>query len=103
VERGSTSDRPTTDRPVEDAGSDPSVTVTVGDLPDGFFVADDGPGIPAEVRDEAFEAGYSTNPEGTGFGLSIVREVADAHGWDVRLVDAEEGGARFEFRGVTVV
>ncbi|WP_245902745.1 ATP-binding protein [Salinigranum rubrum] len=50
-----------------------------------------------------FEAGYSTNPDGTGFGLSIVREIAEAHGWDVRLTEADGGGARFEFRGVATV
>jgi hypothetical protein len=36
-----------------------------------------------------FNAGVSTDPEGTGFGLKIVAEVADAHGWTVALVDAE--------------
>ena len=65
-----------------------------------FYVADDGPGVPEAVRDEAFDAGVSTDEDGTGFGLKIVAEVADAHGWSVDLVDAEGGGARFEFRGV---
>jgi len=46
----------------------PAVTVTVGDIGDGFFVADDGPGIPNEAHDEVFEVGYSTRPDGTGFG-----------------------------------
>ena len=77
-----------------------SVTVTVGDLPDGFFVADDGPGIPDEEREQVFESGYSTTREGTGFGLSIVREVAEAHGWTVSVADSEAGGARFEITGV---
>ncbi|OYR54215.1 histidine kinase [Halorubrum sp. Ea1] len=66
----------------------------------GFYVADDGPGIPDAVRDEAFDAGVSTDEDGTGFGLKIVAEVADAHGWSVDFVDATGGGARFEFRGV---
>ena len=79
-----------------------SVRVTVGALPDGdgFYVADDGPGIPEDRRDEVFDAGVSTDPEGTGFGLRIVDQVADAHGWEVALVAAADGGARFEFRGV---
>lgn len=78
------------------------VTVTVGDLDDheGFFVADDGPGIPEAERDAIFEQGYSTDPDGTGFGLGIVSEVAAAHGWTVVVVESETGGARFEFRGV---
>ena len=78
--------------PLDDAAGDP-----------GFYVADDGPGVPAEVRDQAFDAGVSTDPDGTGFGLKIVAEVADAHGWSVELVDAESGGARFEFRGIETV
>jgi len=77
--------------------------VTVGELADGFYVEDDGPGIPADERDKVFEAGYSTGENGTGFGLAIVEQVADAHGWAVRLTDGEDGGARFEITGVTLV
>ncbi len=85
----------------EHGGED--VVVTVGPLPDGFYVADDGPGIPAEERDRAFEAGFTTSREGTGLGLNIVREVADAHGWTVGLTESAAGGARFEFAGVATV
>ena len=79
------------------------VRVAVGALDDaergaGFYVADDGRGVPDEVRDDVFDTGVSTDEDGTGFGLKIVAEVADAHGWSVDLVDAEPGGARFEFR-----
>ena len=81
---------------VEHGGED--VTVVVGDLDDGFYVEDDGPGVPPEDRDRVFETGYSTAPDGTGFGLSIVRDVVEAHGWDLRLVEGDEGGARFEIR-----
>ena len=35
---------------------------------------------------------------GTGLGLTIVAEIADAHDWTVTLTDSAEGGARFEFR-----
>lgn len=73
------------------------VSFTVGDLDDGFYVEDDGPGIPPEERERVFEVGYSTAQGGTGFGLSIVRQIADAHGWDVAVVDGRDGGARFEF------
>jgi PAS domain S-box-containing protein len=76
------------------------VTVTVGSLDDGFYVADDGPGIPEAERSEVFDAGYSTTDDGTGFGLNIVDGIAEAHGWDVTLTDSEAGGARFEFTGV---
>lgn len=88
---------------IENAGDD--VTVTVGPLADGsgFFVADDGPGIPADESETVFEPGYTTNAAdgGTGLGLAIVERIADAHGWDVRVIDALDGGARFEFSGVT--
>jgi signal transduction histidine kinase len=80
---------------------DKAVTVVVGNLNDGFYVADDGPGIPETVRNEVFEAGYSTATEGTGFGLNIVQKVVDAHGWDVQIAKSESSGARFEFREVT--
>jgi PAS domain S-box-containing protein len=92
---------------VEHAG--PEVTVTVGTLDDGagFFVADDGPGIPEAERDAVLEDGYTTSEDGTGLGLSIVTEIVDAHGWDLTVTGAAPaderpdsgdapGGARFE-------
>jgi signal transduction histidine kinase len=84
---------------VEHAGAD--VTVTVGALDDGFYVADDGPGIPEDERETVFEAGYSTSTEGTGFGLSIARKVAAAHDWEIRVRDSADGGTRFEITGVS--
>ena len=79
-------------------------TVSVGLLAsgDGFFVADDGGGIPGSEREAVFESGYSTAPEGTGIGLAIVREIAEAHGWSVSVTASEAGGSRFEFAGVSV-
>ena len=74
--------------------------VVVGDQPDGFYVADDGPGIDADERGQVFENGYTTSETGTGFGLSIVQRIAEAHGWDVTVTEGERGGARFEFTGV---
>jgi len=85
---------------IQHGGDD--VTITVGDLDGdaGFYVADDGPGIPESDRDDVFEAGFSTVDDGTGFGLRIVKQVAEAHGWDVRVTESEAGGARVEVRGV---
>jgi PAS domain S-box-containing protein len=60
--------------------ADGSVAVTVGALADGFYLEDDGPGIPAAEREPIFEAGYSTREDGTGFGLNIVEQIVDAHG-----------------------
>ncbi|MFP8958516.1 PAS domain S-box protein [Natrialbaceae archaeon A-CW3] len=79
---------------IEHASED--VSVTVGGTDTGFYVADDGPGIPPEERASVLESGYTTHPEGTGFGLAIVTEVAEAHGWDVTITESEQGGARFD-------
>jgi PAS domain S-box-containing protein len=84
---------------IEHGGDD--VTVRVGELSDGLYVEDDGPGIPPEERDLVFESGYTTAEGGTGFGLSIVAEVAEAHDWTVDITEGTDGGARFEIRGVT--
>jgi PAS domain S-box-containing protein len=83
---------------VEHGGSD--VAIRVGDLDDGFYVADDGPGIPEAVADRLFEPGQSGVEGNTGFGLAIVQEIATAHGWTVAATESDEGGARFEFRGI---
>ena len=76
------------------------VTITVGELDDGFYVEDDGSGISEDERDDVFEAGYTTAEDGTGFGLSIVKQVTDAHEWDIRATDSSDGGARFEITDV---
>ncbi len=74
----------------------PDVTVTVGDTTEGFYVADDGPGIPADQRDSVFEFGTTFSADGTGFGLAIVESIAEAHGWSITVGDSESGGARFD-------
>jgi len=89
----------------DDGDSDgDGVTIRVGGLDDGagFYVADDGPGIPPEARESVFDPGYTTAEEGTGFGLAIVCRIAAAHGWEVSLGESDAGGARFEFAGVDV-
>ncbi len=76
------------------------VTVRVGTLEDreGFYVADDGPGIGRKDRDRVLESGFSGVDGGTGFGLAIVAEIAEAHAWDVEVHESEAGGARIEIR-----
>jgi signal transduction histidine kinase len=75
------------------------VEVAVGRTDGGFFVADDGGGIPADERERVFEPGYSASRtnNGTGLGLTIVKRIAEAHDWTVSLATGSAGGARFEF------
>jgi len=83
---------------VEHGGQD--VTITVGEVDNGFYVEDDGTGISESKRKTVFEMGYSTATEGTGFGLPIVQQVSEDHGWEIRVTDSSKGGARFEINGV---
>ena len=84
---------------VEHGGPDVTLRVGALDQAAGFYVADDGPGIPAAERDLVFESGHTTAEEGTGFGLAIVERIATAHGWTVAATGSTEGGARLEIRG----
>lgn len=83
---------------VEHGGSD--VYVTVDTTTDGFYVADDGPGIPPGDRDRVFETGYTTEQKGTGFGLSIVQQIVDGHNWEIQVTNSADDGAQFEITGV---
>jgi len=78
-----------------------------GDLPIRIRVEDQGPGIPPENLETVFERFYTSRPKGaafgsnSGLGLSIVRQIVEAHGGRVTATnraDAAEGGAgaRFE-------
>jgi signal transduction histidine kinase len=87
---------------VEHGGEAVTVEVGLVSTGDGFYVADDGPGIPDEERDRVFESGYTTSDDGTGFGLRIVKEILDAHGWDVAVTESERGGVRIEITGCKV-
>jgi signal transduction histidine kinase len=83
---------------IEHAGE--SVSVRVASTDDGFLVEDDGSGISASERDDVFEPGYTTDRDGTGFGLNIVKAIAEAHGWHVDITDGSMGGARFTISNV---
>mgnify|MGYP000224071865 CR=1 FL=1 len=80
--------------------ADAPLTVRVGPLSEGFYVEDDGQGIPIDDREAVLESGYSTATHGTGFGLAIVSEIATAHDWSISVTESDGGGARFEIRGV---
>ncbi len=81
----------------------PAVHVFIGPIDDGFYVADDGPGIHPDERDAVFEPGHTTDEDGTGFGLAIVERIVEAHGWSVSIVESRSGGARFELTDVDVL
>lgn len=76
------------------------VTVTVGTDGSSFYVADDGPGIPEDEREKVLDSGYTTAQNGTGFGLAIVTQIAQAHDWTVTVTESAAGGARFEIHGI---
>jgi PAS domain S-box-containing protein len=66
----------------QSSGASADLTLTVGELDDGFYVAADGVGVPADERVAVFDA------------------IADAHGWSIAVGESEAGSARFEITGV---
>ncbi len=116
VEHGSTSNRTRSDDAVERGSTDPDplarrnsvergggeVTVTIRELDEveGFYVEDDGPGIPENEREAVFDEGCSTRADGTGFGLAIITDILDAQGWNLAIARSEDGGTRIEISGV---
>jgi|GEM_PF-4773097 len=89
VENGATGGRPEGD----------GVEVLVGDLDGGFYYEDDGPGIDPSHREQVFVPGFSTKSgtEGIGMGMASVRQIVDAHDWEIVVGDAEHlDGVRFE-------
>ena len=79
---------------------DGDVTVRVGAHDSGFYVEDDGPGIPEADRESVVEAGYTTDAGGIGLGLTFVAQLVDAYGWEYAIAESDVGGARFEFTDV---
>jgi two-component system osmolarity sensor histidine kinase EnvZ len=81
------------------------VTVTLMKQPRGqngiwadIAIDDDGPGIPAASREDAFKPFTTLSGGGTGLGLAIARDIARAHGGDVLLEDSPLGGLRARIR-----
>lgn len=87
---------------VDHVGRD--VTVRIGILEDaiGFYVEDDGPGLPETIKVQLETPSGLTRERGQGYGLQIVERITDEHGWELHITDAESGGARFEFHGASV-
>lgn len=67
-------------------------------------IDDDGPGIPEELREEAFkpfgrlEASRSRETGGTGLGLTVARTIVRAHGGEIALINRSGGGLRVEVK-----
>ena len=80
--------------------SDGPVQIKVGPTASGFFVADDGPGIPQDRRETVFQQGVTYADDGTGYGLSIVSNVVSAHEWSIDACESESGGVRFDISGL---
>jgi len=69
-----------------------TTTIRVGAIENnGFYVEDDGPGIPEEKREDVFDSGFTTNRDGTGFASQSSKEIVEAHGWTVSVADSDEG------------
>jgi len=77
------------------AGRDGRVELSAEALPEGRVrvrVADDGPGIPREIRHQIFDPGFSTKEKGWGIGLSLARRIVrDSHHGELMLVPSERG------------
>jgi nitrogen-specific signal transduction histidine kinase len=54
-------------------------------------VADDGPGVPKDLRDRIFNAFFTTKPQGSGLGLAIVRKIVDAHDGRIDILSGVKG------------
>lgn len=63
-----------------------------------IIVADNGPGVPPELRERIFEPFFTSRPDGTGLGLAVARSVARAHQGEVVLADGSARGATFVLR-----
>ena len=64
-------------------------------------VADNGPGLTADVLAHIFEPFYTTKSDGLGIGLSLCRSIVRAHGGDMTAENAAGGGAVFRFTLLT--
>jgi len=84
------------DNAVRYAGSGATITVRLRRAGDDVWidVADDGPGVAADMRERAFERFVrgAAHGEGCGLGLAIVREIAERHGGSAELLPAAPRG-----------
>ena len=81
-------------------GRSGSIMISVSDEPDALVlrVADNGPGVPAEVRAQLFEPGLSTKTGGWGLGLALARRIVEDHHGGKLVLEPSDEGARFALR-----
>jgi PAS domain S-box-containing protein len=75
-----------------------TLTIRLRPAPGGAVlaeVADNGPGIPAEVRAQIFEPFVTTKSAGTGLGLAVTRDIVERHGGRIQVENGAEHGAIF--------
>ncbi len=63
-------------------------------------INDNGPGIPDELREEVFRPYFTRSANGTGLGLTIVKQIVSAHGWDLKIVTSSPGATTFRIGGI---
>ena len=61
-------------------------------------VEDQGPGVPPDALPQLFEPGFRAREGGSGMGLYIARALAERYGWELRVENRPEGGARALWR-----
>ncbi|HSY80172.1 MAG TPA: HAMP domain-containing sensor histidine kinase [Gemmatimonadaceae bacterium] len=82
------------------AGRGGRVDLTASPFPEGgvrLRISDDGPGVPAKIRKQIFQPGFSTKQRGWGIGLSLAKRIIEEnHGGRLALVPSGDRGATFE-------
>lgn len=77
------------------AGRGGRIAISTARLPEHGYrirVTDDGPGVPRELRDRIFHAGFSTKRSGWGIGLSLAKRIVEEnHGGKLKLVPTDQG------------
>jgi PAS domain S-box-containing protein len=69
-----------------------TISIAADDLAAALAIADDGPGIPADVREKIFEPFFTTKHRGTGLGLPTARRVVERHGGTIDIECPPSGG-----------
>lgn len=78
----------------ESIGSEGNIRISTIPFPKGFVIADDGPGIPESAAQGIFTPFFSTKPTGQGVGLTLTREILEAHKTTYQLSTEEDGWTR---------